>query len=60
MNNNKPLTLYMQNRCNSSKYKGYSSLECLFYLEGEELRNRLLFIYSLLAVIRKELAKFKI
>ncbi len=36
----------MQNRRNSSKYKGYSSLEYLSYLEGEGLRNRLLRIYS--------------
>lgn len=43
--NNDPLTMYIKNRRNSSKFKAFGSYYTLCLTENLALRNRLLFIY---------------
>lgn len=41
----KPITMYIKNRRNSSKFKSFGSYQTLLLTKSEMLRNRLLFIY---------------
>jgi len=44
-------TMYIKNRRNSNKIKGFGSYQIKFLTESLELRNRLLFIYQTLCLI---------
>ena len=46
-------TMYIKNRRNSNKFRAFGSLQSLCLTENLVLRNRLLFIYSPLAIIKK-------
>jgi len=46
-----PLTMYIKNRRNSTKFQAYGLHQSLCSAESLVLRNRLLFIYLPLAII---------
>jgi hypothetical protein len=54
MNLKRRRTMYIKNRRNSSKFNGFGSNQTLCLTESLVLRNRLLFIYSPLCVIREK------
>ena len=49
--------MYIKNRRNSTKFKGFGSYQTLCLTESIVFRNRLLFIYQPLAVIIKIVLK---
>ena len=51
--------MYIKNRRNSSKIKGFGSYQTLYLTESLVLRNRLLFIATTLAVTQQLIIKFK-
>jgi hypothetical protein len=59
MNLKRRRTMYIKNRRNSSKFNGFGSNQTLCLTESLVLRNRLLFIYSPLGLMLKNLIKIK-